>query len=554
MFFPGGTFGKKHRTEHMNKQRVTVIMVGSVVLFIILMVNILQIGGRDLIAAVNNLVLLVFSAFATSQALIYWKSLQNREEAKRVWLILGLGLGFDILGQLTWMAYNLIGVEVPYPSLGDLFWMISYLLLFVAIINKILLLGVLPDKGQSTAGAALGVIFFLLIGDFILIPTLEYAETARVVETLLNFLYPIMDFLILVAVSFLVMVLWRGKLSLSWNILAAGFFFLAVADVFFIYADLNELYYAEGSSVNLLTRSVDVIYASSSYLTALGVYLHQWVATAQPETMEFEFTQTILAEQSKPLPKPFTPELQVVFDKIFFMVDDDQNVFFFSQNFRVISQLLDNTSDHAVGSPLHSVLGIDKQTVKKIFSDVHPWKNSIVPVEIQIGATHIPTVLLVAPARNGCDVFLKYRHEDKPIIVEEQKSVETILVEETLRSVQGLENSSMDMRGATAFFLIEVQEMYLFLVRMGGYRIGNVLVEKFNQLAASQQAGVKIMDGKVVLSSTLESESMISLLQLTLRTVQELTSAEATSKVVKHLNEKIPEGILSSAQNVGLAL
>lgn len=528
-------------------------MAGTVVFFILLVINILQIGGRELIMSVNNLTLLGFGAFSTAYALIYWRSLQNREEAKRVWLVLGLGLGFDIVGQLTWMAYNLTGVDVPYPSLGDLFWMISYLLLFTAIVNKILLLGVMPTKGQIMAGAGFGVIFFLLIGGFILMPTLGYAETARVVETLLNFLYPIWDFLILVAVSFLVIILWKGRLSLSWNILAAGFFFLAAADVFFIYAELNELYYAEGSSVNLLTRSIDVVYALSSFSIALGVYVHQWVATIQPETIEFGFAQTILTEQSKPQPQPFTTEMQAVLDKVFFMVDGDQTVYFFSQNYREICQLLGSTV-RFVGSPLHEVLGMDKQTVKKIFSNIQPGKTSIAPVEILIGATRIPTVLRVAPARNGCDVFLQYQPGYKPVLVEEQKSIDTILVEETLRSVQGLESSSMDIRSATAFFLIEVQEMYLFLVSMGGYRVGQVLAEKFNQMAAGQGAGVRITDGRVVLTDALETKSMSNLLQLTLRTVQELTSTEATRKVMKHLHEKLPEGIIRSAQNVGLAL
>jgi hypothetical protein len=537
----------------MNKQRFAVVIAGTVVFFSMLIINMLQIGNREFITSVNNLTMLGFGVLATAQALIYWRSLENREEAKRVWLVLGLGMGFYSLGQLTWMAYNLIGVDVPYPSLGDLFWVVAYPFLFISIINKILLLGILPDKGQIAAGAVLGVIFFLLIGDLILLPMLEYVQIARVVETLLNFFYPIMDFLILVAVSFLVIILWKGKLSVSWNVIAAGFLCLAVADVLFIYATWNELYYVEGGSLNLLTRSVDVAYTLAIFLLALGAYLHQWVVMIQPETIEFGFAQTILAEQSKPQPRRFTTEMQAVFNKIFFMVDGDQNVYFFSQNYRELCQMLGHTSDHAVGVPLHSVLGIDRQIVRKIFSDIQPGKTSVVPVEILIGAQHIPAVLRVAPARNGCDVFLRYRHADKPIVIEEQKSIEIILVEETLRSVQGLESSSMDMRGATAFFLIEVQEMYLFLVRMGGYRVGQVLVEKFNQMAG-QNAKVRIMDGRVVLTDTLDTGSMSNLLQLTLRTVQELTSTEATRKVVKHLNEKIPEGIIRAAQNVGLAL
>jgi hypothetical protein len=185
---------------------------------------------------------------------------------------------------------------------------------------------------------------------------------------------------------------------------------------------------------------------------------------------------------------------------------------------------------------------------------MQPDRTNLAPVEILIGATSIPILMKVTPARNGCDVFLEHQIGYAPIPVQEQKSIDTLLVEETLRSVQGMKASSTDMRKATAFFLIEVQEMYLFLVQMTGYRVGQVLVDKFNQLAAIHNAGVRIIDGRVVLTDELDTKVMFSLLQLTLGTVQGLTSAEATSKVVKRLNEKMPEGILRSAQNAGLAL
>lgn len=537
----------------MNKERFLIMMAGLVVIFIMLTINILQFGGRDMIVAVNNLSMLGFGIFTMAQVLGYWRSLQSREEANRVWLLFGLGTGFYMLGQLTWMAYNALGVEVPYPSLGDVFWVLAYPLLFISIVNKILLIGVKPTKNQIMASALYGAIFFLLIGGFIILPMLKYTESARWVETLLNFFYPIMDFLLLVAISFLVTILWRGKLSLSWNILAVGFFFLALADVFFIYATWNELYYAEGASVNLLTRSIDVAYVLSIALFALGTYLYQWAATIQPETIEFEFTQTIREEQSKPQPRQFTTEMQTVLNKVFFMVDGDHNVYFVSQYYRELCQLLGSTV-HVIGSPLHEVLGVEKIIITNILSNIQSGLTTSVPLEIVIGATYIPTVLRVASARNGCDVFLQYQHSGKPLLAEEQKTIDAILVEETLRSVQGLENSSMDMRGATAFFLIEVQEMYFFMVRMGGYRIAQILIERFNQLAADQNTGVRITDGRVVLTDSLDTKSMSNLLRLTLRTVQELTSVESTSIVVKQLNEKIPEGIIRSAQNVGLAL
>jgi hypothetical protein len=538
----------------MTRQRFAVVILGLVAFLTMVMINILQLGNREFIAATNNLVLLGFGVLATGQALLYWRLSPNREEATRVWLLFGLGMLCYSLAQLVWMAYNWAGNEVPYPSLGDLFWVIAYPLLFVSLLNKILLLGVLPSRRQVTFVITLGGILFLIISYVILLPMLTYAATARAIETALNIFYPLMDFVLLLAVSFLITVLWKGRLSRSWNILAAGFFFLAVADVFFIFATWNGLYYAESARVNLLTRTIDVLYNLATFLLALGVYLHQWVATSQLESMEFEFAKTILGEQSKPQPRTFTPEMQILLDKTFFMVDREQNVYFFSQYYRKLCQLLGKNSEYAVGTPLHALLGLEQQFVKDIFAGVQYGQTSVTSVEILISATRIPAILKVNPARNGSDVFLKFWHEGKPIGMENHKSIDGMLVDEYLQSVQGLEGANPDVRGATAFFLIEVQEIYLFLVHMGGYRIGQVLADKFNKMAASQRAGVTITDGRIILSSALEGEVMASLLQLTLKTVQELTSTEATSKVLKQLNKKMPEGIIRSAQNIGLAL
>jgi|GEM_PF-6432187 len=538
----------------MNKQRLAIILSGVVLFFIMLLINILQIGGRGLITWVNNLTMLVFLVFAAGQALTYWRSLQNRKEATQVWLILGLGLAFYALGQLTWIVYNLSGVEVPYPSLGDLFWLFAYPLLVTAVVNKNLLLGVLPDGRQITVVTVLGLILFLLMGDFILAPMLVYAENARTLETVLNFFYPIMDFLILAAVSFLVIALWKGRLSLTWNIIAAGFVVLAIADVFFIYATWNESYYADGNSVNLLTRIVDVAYALSPFLLALGVYLDQWVSTVQPDTVEFEFSRSMRLGQPRPQQPSLNPEMQAIFDKIYLMVDNDQRVYYFSQYYRELCKMAGDISGHTVGTPLHSVLGMERHTIEGICSDILFSREKVVQTEILVGVYRIPATLRVHPARNGFDVFMRYRHKGTPLVVEEQKSVERILVDEAIRSVEGIENASIEVKGALAFFIIEVQEMYLFLVRMGGYRVGQVLVEKFNQMAAGTNAGIRIVDGRVVVTNLPSTQIMSNLLQLTLKTVQGLTSSESTSEVVKLLSKRIPEGIIHSAQNAGLAL
>jgi hypothetical protein len=530
------------------------VLLGGIFIFIaMLLINILQIGGRTWVSTVNTLTLIVFSVFASVQAVLYWRSIQNRAEANRVWLVLGLGLGFYTLGNVVWLFYNLNGIEAPYPSLGDFFWLFAYPLLALALINKNSLLGMLPGRKQTALILTLSAALFLLLGYFILLPMLQFFEADRAVETALNIFYPAMDFIILNAAAFLVVNMWKGKLSLTWNIIAAGFFCWSITDALFIYATWNGLYYAEGS-LNLLTRVVDIGYGLASLVVALGVYVQQQVVAVEPEKLEFEFTRSLPKSQPILQVLPFNSDAQRLFEKMLFMVDREQRVFFFSKNYRDLCKLTGGNPNVQWGTPLHLVYGIEASVVNQIFAEIQEHGKTAKPADITIGNYRIPVVIQARGARNGADIFLQYRLEDKAVVIEEKLSPEAVLIDETLRSVGGMESAGIEAKEALTFFVIEVQELYVFLVQMGGFRVGQVLVEKFNRLAVDKGAGVRITDGRVALTDMPEPGTMSSLLGLTIRTVQDLTSIEATREVIKQLNAKIPENIIHSAQNTGLAL
>jgi hypothetical protein len=517
-----------------------------------LLLNMFQMGGRAFITVFNNAIMVVFLTFATVQSLGYWKSVQNPKEANQVWLLFSLGLGLYAMGEIVWVYYNFTGIEAPYPSLGDLFWVFSYPLLLISLINRNRLLGVWPSKQQIAWVVSIGLALFVLIFYFILIPILNESVTARAIETALNFFYPIMDFLILITVILLVITLWKGQLSITWNIIAIGFVVLTFADILFVFATWNGYYHAEGT-INLITQAVDLGYGLACMIIAVGVHEQRTAFAITPEKIDFNFAHKMSPTQPKLEVLPYTTEVQELFKNLYFMVDQDRHIFYSSSKFSRLCALV-GISLKAWGKPLHRVLGVEEAIIDDLFSDILNYGSASKIVEITLGHYRIPVTIQATAVNNGIDVYLKYRQEDRTVSSEENQPAEMLRINEVIQSVNKQEYISAAMKEVTVFFMIEVQELYTFLVRMNGFRVGQILVEKFNRIAANKGANVVIQDGQIVLSGLLSAETMGELITLSLSTVRDLTTIELTQGFIRQLNEKLPENIVHSAQRVGLAL
>lgn len=528
------------------------VILGFIAAFVLmLLVNVIPLGNETFVAGFNNITEVTFYTIAAAQCLIYWRLDQNRREGSQVWLFLGLGMAFYALGEIVWVFYNFNGVEAPYPSLGDLFWVISYPLVLIALVNKNRLLGARLDRKQVALSVGLGLVILLVIGFFVLLPILADAGTTRTVEKALNVFYPVMDLLFLITTSFLVITLWRGRLALTWNLIAVGFSVMALADILFVYGSWNGLYYGGGAG-SALTQITELGYGLAIMIITAGVLVQKWVLDVQPETIDFGFTHSLPVEPAPAEILALTPEVADYFSSMFLIVDEDQRVFFFSDSFRQLSRQVESATAQW-GKPLHRVLGIEETVVDTLFAEVARTGQSVHPAMLQLGHYRVPVVYQARSAKKGIDIYLKYQPERGPVILEEKTPVETLLINETLRSVKGLENTTSQVKEACAFFMIEVQELYLFLVRMSGLRVGQILAEKFNAAAEKKALAVRIQDGQVQLTNAIPPAELAGLLKLTIQTVRDLTSVEAVQEILQQLNHKIPEHILHLAQEEGLA-
>jgi hypothetical protein len=164
----------------------------------------------------------------------------------RVWRGFSLGMTCWFLGELIWGVYTLaLGVEIPYPSVADAFWLFGYVPLFIALESYLMLFRPAVSKkllGVTSSTVSIGAVAssFLFI-----IPSL--ADTTQISATITNLAYPLLD-LLLFAFSFLGLLVFattrlKGKISNVWIFINLGILMNVIADSWFSYATAQGNFY-----------------------------------------------------------------------------------------------------------------------------------------------------------------------------------------------------------------------------------------------------------------------------------------------------------------------
>jgi hypothetical protein len=160
-----------------------------------------------------------------------------------IFVSLAIGLVLWTTAEFTWTYFQLvIGIENPFPSEADAFWLSGYpfIILFTYGVNKILSKNGSYDREalillSVSAGLTLGYIFNLTFGIADIITTSEDH-----IGWLIGIFYPILDTIALVP-SLLIVFLLRDNISTSnlyWSLFASSIIILTIADIGFGYSEL----------------------------------------------------------------------------------------------------------------------------------------------------------------------------------------------------------------------------------------------------------------------------------------------------------------------------
>jgi len=219
----------------------------------------------------SNLVVLLPVGVMTISAA--WAALQfeRSEPVQRQWLLIGLGLACFEIGSLIKGFYEMaLQRPVPYPGLPDLFYLMWYPLVGLALILAITLLNVAKPLTISFAISATAA---ATMWYFVLRPAAATSELGVGANTL-NMLYPFASLLILMplgmTLAYLAEKFSGGAIALPWRVLAFGIAVLVVADVGFMV--LSSAWAYTTGSVSDLFEAIGYTLVGISALIALDVH------------------------------------------------------------------------------------------------------------------------------------------------------------------------------------------------------------------------------------------------------------------------------------------
>ena len=181
-----------------------------------------------------------------------------------VWFCFVLGLALWFLGELSWALYTLaLGVEIPYPSIADIFWLSAYAPIYIALLLYINLFKLVLSKRSVGAVALIIAVLCALLVLFLIGPILS---TSKDLPTLaIDLAYPLLDLILLSAAILGFMVFFKGTLRRSWLLICLALAFDAVADLLFSYTTLQGTYY-NGHPLELFYHWGYILYTLAFYV------------------------------------------------------------------------------------------------------------------------------------------------------------------------------------------------------------------------------------------------------------------------------------------------
>ena len=197
-------------------------------------------------------------------------------------LFFGASFSCWFVGEQIWLVYGYILNLDPFPSPADFFYILGYPLMFLGLMVFLIPLRKLISKTTLS--------FSVVVSVVVLIPSLSVSFISNLEYDIIDFFfalaYPVLDSLLLVpTIMILVLFSTKKERSLFWLLMALGIIIYIVADTFFLFLDMNNLYY-DG-------HPVDVLWLYSKLIFSFAIYgiIYAVKNSQTTNTLSFEIDQ-----------------------------------------------------------------------------------------------------------------------------------------------------------------------------------------------------------------------------------------------------------------------
>ncbi len=175
-------------------------------------------------------------------------NLRERLHTVHVGFFLAILLWF--LGEFTWSVYELVlGVQIPYPSIADVFYLAAYVPAFVSIFGFMRIFQRLLTPLKKLVSLLVGASIVGLTAIFLLTP-LSVSSSPLFVKAF-DVSYPILDAALMILVTMRLIAFNRTFLGRPWIWIFSGLLLLSFADIMFSWGALVGWYYS-GHPIELL--------------------------------------------------------------------------------------------------------------------------------------------------------------------------------------------------------------------------------------------------------------------------------------------------------------
>lgn len=207
-----------------------------------------------------------FEALAAfAMAALAWKMNSGRcgGGISRVYASYALGVGLWFLAECTWSLYALVfGFSIPFPSMADVFWLVGYVPLLIA-----LLLQAWPFRellvSRKQVALTLGMFGLAISLLMVTIPPI-LLQNQNLVAVSVSVAYPLLDTLLLTVAVPVFLIFRKGSYWHPALIVIVGIVLQLVGDLAFNQSILAGAYYPGSPS--------DLVFDFSYLTLALGFY------------------------------------------------------------------------------------------------------------------------------------------------------------------------------------------------------------------------------------------------------------------------------------------
>ena len=444
------------------------------------------------ITILNDVAAVLSALTATVLFVMVWLSTSDEDVSKKIWGKMVLGMVAWTVAETTWAYYEVIrGEEVPYPSLADLFWLLGYVLFYLALLNQYRVFQTTPNRQQKITIALLVSVFTLAVTILVLKPIMDSFDQEKLLESLLNIAYPFSDLVLLILTLAILFSLEHGRFAFTWRLLGLGLVFMSLGDLIFSYASWNEIYYPE-SQLNTLTILIDTLYYIAYFTLGLGAYSY-YMTSASRQPVKLDIVLQSLTKSN-----------------ILVFIDADGRIISLSDNFANLVR--SQSTGQYVKTRLSEALKIDrslmmdfiKRTLAQGFLSNQPvdireargarghiWLTSLPVYDDQ---KHLVCIGLVLRAN------LHLQDEEERALTEEQKMLVNYYLTQT-GTYRYEENQVIK-----AYFLQQIRLLYSLVQQFNGVSVAEKLLTSLSHVAGQNQWHFTFTDQEIGIPEEYEGE------------------------------------------------